>query len=567
MGFTTNSLDLIRRVFRRDQMVVGGDSDVVDTMDFATRGQAAMSQAYGPMAGGVESYMHDSVSLNHDLNARYEDYEGMDEFPEISVAFDLFADDATVQDVLDGKSIWFEAPDDTVQDILNNMLEKQIRAEETLWDETRTTCKYGNNFAEVVALDQQGVVDLKSMYVPSVRRIQDQEGILYGFVHDPALGFGITTNEFFDRIKNRGLEDPMKTPTPQSQMEMVKVFEPWEVVHFRMRGSNAADIYGISIADASRYAWKRLMMMEDSMVVYKLTRAAQRYAFYIDVGDVPPAQAKKLLQNVKNEFKKEKVLDKDGKVSFKYSPMSADEDLFLAVRKDKRTTEVEVLSAPEGQLIEDVNYFKEKLIASLKVPKSYLAGDDTVGRANLAQLDVRMARSVMRVQRVMKNGYHQVGRVDLAAKNIDPDMVEFRCMMNIPSGVLEMAQVEVQNAKLDLAAKYQAAGFSQYFIWSQVLGLSEDDIQMIRGQLAAEQGATQGMGESVQRVITMDIDKGHHQNKKLDRHLNQIREEIDQGRTEFGKRMRELRLLMQEVKYSISTQRGVRWQPEERRRR
>lgn len=702
MGFTSTSLDLIRRVFRRDQMVVGASPEVVDRMDFASRGMTAMmSHAYGPLSGGVDTYMHDTVSLNHDLVSRYEDYEAMNEFPEIAclhgdspvftleqgwvriaelvgkedfhvlaydferkslvpaagtalmsapeghhkpmvrvtldngeqitctadhpfltkdgrwveagslpaeqqlmakatadrsvmrtdcleirpavydlhvpkfhnflcngvvvhnTAWDLFADDATVADVLDGKALWYEAPDDVVQDILNSMLEKQLRADESLWDYTRGLCQYGNNFVEIIALDKQGVVDLKPMYVPATRRIQDQEGILYGYVHDPALGFSITTTEFFDRIKIKDVESPTKMPQPQ--IDHVRVFEPWEVVHFRMHGANVSDIYGISIADAARYAWKRLMMMEDAMVVFKLTRSPQRYAFYCDVGDVPPAQAKRLLNQMKNDFKKQKVVDGSGKVQFKYNPLSSDEDFFLAVRKDKRTTEVEVLSSPEGQWTEDVNYFKDKMIASLKVPKSYLAGDDTVGRANLAQLDVRMARSVMRIQRVMKNGYNQVARVDLSAKNIDPDMVEFRAMMNIPSGVLEMAQVEVQNAKLDLAKRYQEAGFSQYYIYSRVLGLSDDEIQVIKEQNAAEKGATDGQAESIKRVISMDIDHGAKAAKNMDRYAAQIKEDMDKGRTEFGSRMRELRLLMQEVKHSMSTKRGVRWNPEGKR--
>lgn len=564
MGFTSSSLDLIRRVFRRDQMVVGASPEVVDRMDFASRGMTAMmSHAYGPLSGGVDSYMHDTVSLNHDLVSRYEDYEAMNEFPEISTAWDLFADDATVQDVLDGKALWFEAPDDVVQGILNTMLDKQLRAEETLWDFTRGLCQYGNNFVEVIALDKQGVVDLKPMYTPATRRIQDQEGILYGYVHDPALGFSITTTEFFDRIKVKDVESPTKMPQPQ--IEHVRVFEPWEVVHFRMHGANVSDIYGISIADAARYAWKRLMMMEDAMVVFKLTRSPQRYAFYCDVGDVPPKQAAAQLKQIKNDFKKQKVVDKDGKVSFKYNPLASDEDFFLAVRKDKRTTEVEVLSSPEGQWTDDVNYFKEKMIASLKVPKSYLAGDDTVGRANLAQLDVRMARSVMRIQRVMKNGYQQVARVDLAAKNIDPDMVEFKALMNIPSGVLEMAQVEVQNAKLDLAKRYQEAGFSQYYIYSRVLGMSDDEIAQVKEQNEAEKGATGSQAESVKRVIAMDIDYGARSAQKLDKYTNQIREDISRGQTAFGSKMKELRLLMQEIKHSMSTKRGSRWQPEGRR--
>lgn len=553
MGIASDSLELIRRVFRRDQMIPGAPVAQDIMAQAPTRGMSlAGGSALGILSGGVSTHMQDALSIEGDLVSRYEDYELMNSYPEIATALDLFADDATVADVLDGKSLWYEAPDDTVQQILNTMLTKQLRAEEDLWNVVRQTCQWGNNFNEIVAVDGVGAVELRPLYVPAVRRIQDEENVLYGYVYDPNMAFMVSTDDFFRRLKNRQVDDDWRRREfGLMDSDMTRVYEPWEVVHFRMRSNDATDIYGVSVVDAARYAWRRLMMMEDAMMVYKLTRSPQRYAFYVDVGDVPPREAKRLLQQVKNEFKKTKFIDQSGKVNFHYNPLSADEDLFLATRKDgKRSTEVEVLSGPEGQQTDDVQYFKDKLLSSLKVPKSYLAGDDTVGRANLAQLDVRMARTVMRIQRVNRNGFDQIARVDLAARNIDPDVVEYRAMMNIPSGVLEMAQMEVATSKMDLADRYRNAGFSDYWINSRILGMSDDEIALAKGQQEEQGGEV--TAESRRKIrADVDRDRMHTAARLNERKAAAALAEVRAGQTDTAKRLKDLRLLVTELRRAL----------------
>lgn len=555
MSFVSNSLDLIRRVFRRDQMTLPGGPDIYNGMDLSTQSMQQLGVA-GPQSD-ASGFLSESVQLDQDLNSRYADYEEMDAFPEINAAFDLFADDATVQDVLDGRSIWFEAPDAVVQEILENMLTKQLRSEEDLWDLARGLVKWGNSYREIVAIDKVGVVDMRDVHVPTVRRIQDPFGMLYGFIQDPSMGFAVSTDSFIQKLQAKSsVQNYMSQVAAQSYEDMVQVYEPWELIHFRMRGMNPSDPYGVSVAEAARYAWRRLTMMEDAMVLYKVTRSPQRYAFYVDIGDQPPNMAKKLLNQVKNDFKKSKSVDKNGKLNFRYNPLAQDEDFFLPVRKGSRATEVDVLSGPEGQQTEDVEYFRNKLFAALKVPKSYLGGDDTVGRANLSQLDVRMARSVMRVQRVIKNGFMQAARVDLSAKNIDPDLVEFQCMMNIPSGALEIAQIEVQTAKLDLAGRYRDAGFPEYFMWSNVLGFSDDEITRYQAIRKREQGASEpAVEEAAQRSVSKMIDEAKA-NPKMAAQMSKLMDEVNAGKTDTAKRLRELKGLMGDIRHAMPRRRG-----------
>lgn len=552
MGIASSGLDLIRRVFQRDLANPRGAgapfSPYVQDINFATHQNSMVGQA-GMALSSTYDGVRDQLTIEQDYATRLEDYAEMDDYPEISATLDLAADDATIQSVIDGRILWYEAPDEVVSEVLNEMLVKQIRVNEDIWGLTRNVCKYGNAFSEIIARDKMGVLEMRELPADQMRRIQDRNGILYGFLYDMNKAFGASTAQFGQLLNMRG-----ESPAGQgfgyvghSNELMVQAFEPWEMVHFRMMGGTVGDPYGKALTDSARYIWRRLQMMEDSMLVYKLSRSAQRYAFYVDVGDVPPREARKLLSQVRDDLKKKKYVDSAGKLQLRYDVLSPDEDFFMATRKGSRATEVEVLSAPEGQQVDDVNYFREKLFAALKVPKSYLGGDDTVGRANLSQLDVRWARTVMRVQNVMKQGYGQVARVELACRNIDPDRVEFVPMMNVPSGVLEMAQLEVQNAKLDLATRYQQANFSEYWIWSNVLSMSDDDIEAIQKQRVVEQGG--GVTEARQ-VIDRDINKAKDRDKRngLDSLKNQVLDEVAAGRSDFAKRAKELKLLINDLR-------------------
>jgi tRNA-splicing ligase RtcB len=239
---------------------------------------------------------------------------------------------------------------------------------------------------------------------------------------------------------------------------------------------------------------------------------------------------------------------------------SSEDDFFIPVRKERKGTEIEVLAGPEGQSVEDVEYFLNKIFAALKIPKSYLGADETVGRANLSQLDSRMCRSVMRIQREIKNGFRQIARVDLAAKNIDPDRTSFECHMVIPSGVFELAQIEVEKAKLDLASSYRDANFSQYWIYSKILGLSDEEILQIQKQRAKEAEGditAEDVGLIHDRLPRMVERLSTDYDKRADRYQKKILDEIESGNTSVGRRLRELKHLTQDIKSGIARQTRV----------
>jgi hypothetical protein len=122
----------------------------------------------------------------------------------------------------------------------------------------------------------------------------------------------------------------------------------------------------------------------------------------------------------------------------------------------------------------------------------------------LSSEDVRFARTVLRVQRELKNGFRKVCRIHLMAKNIDPATVDFEIWMTVPSAIFELAQLEVRNARADLAARMNDF-VSLHWILKNVFSLPEEDIEIVireRGEDAVRAAMAQGKGEAeAQKLI------------------------------------------------------------------
>jgi hypothetical protein len=242
------------------------------------------------------------------------------------------------------------------------------------------------------------------------------------------------------------------------------------------------------------------MLLEDAALIYRLQRAPERYAFYVDIGDLPPNEAMAYLNRVRQQHRKKKwVNPTTGKLDLKFDPMSQDEDFFIPVRQGAEGTRIEVLGAPSWQHMEDIEYFRDKLFAAIKIPKAYLAQSESTSRAILSSEDVRFARTVLRIQRELRNGMSKIARVHLAALNIDPQAVEYNVHLTVPSAIFELAQLEVKNARADLASRMREF-VSLHWIMSNVFGMNDEEIQTIfkeRDEDAERDAYTQANAQSI----------------------------------------------------------------------
>jgi len=447
--------------------------------------------------------------LEQDLMSRYADYEEMNQYPELASALDIFADDATQVDSQLNKTVWVTAKNENVQKMLMDMLHKRLRIDEEIWEIARTLVMYGNDFEELL-ITNEGVVGLNFLPTPSVRRIEDCYGALLGFIqtYTGKIGFGQDDFELLlaqrDKYRREACNDGPIMNAPEET-----AFEDWEVVHFRLRGAVRRSSYGFSVLESARWIFKRLKMLEDSAILFRLQKAIERYAFYVDVGDLPPAEALAYVNRVRQQYRKKRFVNPTtGKLELSFDSAAPDEDFFVPAREGRDSTRIDVVSAPQWQHMDDIEYFRDKLFSAIKVPKSYLGQEQDVNRATLSAQDVQFARSVLRVQRCLKTGLDQVCRVHLAALGNDPLKVDYSLHMTVPSAIFELAQIEVRNARADLAGRMNEF-VSLRWMLQNIFGFSDQEIETVmaeRGGDVMRASAAQAEADKVAASIAPEVE-------------------------------------------------------------
>jgi hypothetical protein len=555
---SSGRMSFIRNIFQRDNQ----------RAELGISSRELMRNAqFGNMGGALDilnTDLNGMLTLDKGMMSRQLDYSRMDEYAEISSALDIYADDATQKDSTTGRVLWVESDDNKIKEELTDLFENRVDIENNIWEITRNLCKTGNDYEElIIGGDNVGVVGINFLPTQSMRRIENNKGDLLGFVQTFSDNLDFTPEQFkkFQLKGGAGVNDTKD----------IAAFEDWRVSHMRLVSKYRESMYGWSVIDSARWIWKRLMLLEDAVLVYKLTRSPSRYAFYIDTGKAPGREAERIVQEAMHRLKKKKFVNpKTGKLDLRANPMSMDQDFFLAMRDGRESTRVESLSGPSYQQVDDVQYFLYKLYAALKVPRAYMGYDENMpSRATLSQEDVRFARTVLRVQREVVNGMRRIANVNLAAKRIDPASVKFDLKMTVPSSIFELGQMEALRTRAELASSMERH-VSHHWLLKNIYRLSDEEIESIVTQKkkdsGGEDGAPGGMGfESVSggRVIHPRFGKISQPlternlfdgNREDEKRIEQIvRRELERPDSYLGRSLRETGNLLRELAATIRT--------------
>ena len=550
-GFAKGAGEAVRSFFARSSQ----EQSVVDIR----RGGTPSVERAGLPYTLASHYGYDSLAehlrIDQDLQARFTDYEEMDEYPEISVALDIYADDSCTPNLEREEAIWVSSKDKGTADELTKMLHTNLTVEDDIWGSARTLCKYGNNFGELLVSDE-GVIGVNYLPPPTMRRVEDTKGNLLGFLQDIRGEFNITMEDFYALAQERGsnVQAPVSASNAQRNRAPgeLTVFEDWEVIHWRLRGKHLRSVYGHAVIEPARWVWKRLALLEDALLIYKLERAPSRYAFYIDVGQLDAERGLAHVNRVKNSFTRKKFVNPTtGKLDMRYNPLAHDEDFFIPVRDGKRTTEVDVIQGPDYTETDSLEYHRDKLVASLKVPKMYYGYGGEAVDASLSTRDIRFARAVMRIQRCLRGGYRKACRVHLIATGKEPDRHDYQVHMTIPSSILELARMEVLNTTADLAQR-MGEMVSTKWILVRLFKFTEEEAMAVMEEKREEQlkdGAVEAQVQKLQMAMGDEEASGGapplSETQQLNQRLSQLikavpkqdwRREFERGNRESEKR-------------------------------
>jgi hypothetical protein len=247
-------------------------------------------------------------------------------------------------------------------------------------------------------------------------------------------------------------------------------------------------------------ALNQLRMIEDSLVIYRLSRAPERRIFYIDVGNLPKVKAEQYLKDVMNRYRNKLVYDANtGEIRDDRKFMSMMEDFWLPRREGGRGTEITTL--PGGQNLgelNDIEYFQKKLYRALGVPESRIAGDGgfNLGRSSeILRDELKFSKFVGRLRKRFANLFNDLLRTQLILKNIVTpedwkvmsDHIQYDFLYD--NQFAELKESELVNGRLATLATiepYIGKYYSTEYVRKRVLRQTDSEIIDIDDQIQDE---------------------------------------------------------------------------------
>ena len=244
----------------------------------------------------------------------------------------------------------------------------------------------------------------------------------------------------------------------------------------------------------------QLRMIEDSLVIYRLSRAPERRIFYIDVGNLPKVKAEQYLKEVMSRYRNKQVYNaQTGEIRDDRKYMSMLEDFWLPRREGGRGTEISTL--PGGQNLgelSDIEYFQKKLYRSLGVPESRIAADGgfNLGRSSeILRDELKFAKFVGRLRKRFANMFSDMLRTQLILKNIvtpeDWEKISEHIQYDFlyDNQFAELKESELMNERLGLLATiepYIGKYYSNDYVRRRILRQTDSEILEIDKQIEQE---------------------------------------------------------------------------------
>lgn len=466
MAQNKSLFDRLKTLFSTNVVVrnVGGKKlKVVDTARYQADGNPHTSKVidrYGRLHGtkgtpiSVYNQYNSFSATKIDL---YTDYEAMDTDAIISSALDIYADESTLKND-QGDVLTIKTENDNIRKILRNLFYDVLNIEYNLWPWIRNLCKYGDFYLYLDVKEDIGVTNVVPFSPYEMQREEgtDPEHIyMTKFIYEGPLGKG--------------------------------EFQNYEMAHFRLLGDTNYLPYGKSMLEGARKLFKQLLLMEDAMLIHRIMRAPEKRIFKVDIGNIPPAEVDQYMNNLMNRMKKTPVINEQtGDYNLRFNMQNLLEDFYLPVRGGQSGTSIETLSGLQYDSIQDIEYLKSKIFAALKVPKPYLGYDESIeGKATLAALDIRFARTIERVQRIVVSELTKIAIVHLYSQGYEnADLVNFELGLTGPSIIYEQEKVALMKEKVDLAGTLvEKKLLSLKYIYSNIFNLSEDEAEFEKNEV------------------------------------------------------------------------------------
>jgi len=405
----------------------------------------------------------------------YSEYDVMDQDAIIASALDILADESTLKNDM-GEVLQIRSSNEDIQKILYNLFYDFLNIEFNLWMWVRQMCKYGDFFLKLEIAEKFGVYNVIPYTAYHIERVEGQNPdnpseVKFRWNPD---GFAGSSYGYYNAPNQPDSDDSRGGVT----------YDNYEMAHFRM----VADVnylpYGRSYIEPARKLYKQYALMEDAMLIHRIARAPEKRVFYVNVGSIPPNEVEAFMQKTVSNMKRAPMMDeKTGEYNLKYNMQNMLEDFYIPVRGNDSATKIDTTPGLSYDGIQDVEYLRDKLFAALKIPKAFLGYDENIeGKATLAAEDIRFARTVDRIQRILLSELNKIALVHLYTQGYtDETLTNFELSMTTPSIIYDQERIELLKSKAELAGTLLDQGLvPSDWIYHNIYHFSEDQYDEYR---------------------------------------------------------------------------------------
>ena len=489
----TSVFDRLKKLFSTDVVIrnVGGNQvKTIDSGHIQASGEYetnALVDRFNRVYSTAPSSLYGAqfnLNYNYLRPQLYSEYDIMDQDAIIASALDILADESTLKNDM-GEVLQIRSSNEDIQKILYNLFYDVLNIEFNAWMWIRQMCKYGDFFLKLEISDKFGVYNIIPYTAYHIERMEGQNPenpAEVKFRWNPD-GFAGGSYGYYN-VPNQNVDDDRGGI----------VFDNYEMAHFRM----VADVnylpYGRAYIEPARKLFKQYTLMEDAMLIHRIARAPEKRVFYVNVGAIPPNEVEAFMQKTISSMKRTPMMDeKTGEYNLKYNMQNMLEDFYIPVRGNDNATKIDTTPGLSYDGIQDVEYLRDKLFAALKIPKAFLGYDENIeGKATLAAEDIRFARTIDRIQRIILSEFNKIALVHLYTQGYtDETLTNFELSMTTPSIILEQEKIELLKSKTELAGTMLEQGLvPSDWIYHNVFHFSEDQYDEYR-DLAREDAKRQ----------------------------------------------------------------------------
>jgi len=441
----------LKRLFSTDVVIRNAGGNQLRVMDINKIQQSGDIQTNSLVDRFNRIYTNSATSMYGQQNSinyqtlrpqLYSEYDSMDTDAIIASALDILADESTLKSDM-GEVLQIRSSDDEIQKVLHNLFYDVMNIEFNLWPWVRNMCKYGDFFLKLEIAEKFGVYNV----IPyTAYHIERQEG----FDKDNPSSIRFRFSPEGVSPSSYGYYN-----TPGTGADGTAIFfDNYEMAHFRLLTDTNFLPYGRSYIEPARKLFKQYTLMEDAMLIHRIVRAPEKRVFYVNVGNIAPAEVENFMQKTISKMKRTPHVDQEtGEYNLKYNMQNMLEDYYIPTRGNDTSTKIDTLGGLQYDGIQDVEYLRDKLFAALKVPKAFLGYEkDLTGKATLAAEDIRFARTIERIQRIMVSELQSIALVHLYAQGYrDENLTNFTLSLTTPSIIYDQERIALMTEKMALA--------------------------------------------------------------------------------------------------------------------